>query len=124
MNWQMLFLGLVLIVVSAFLGFMAGGVLISKALVIPATITLQMAIPPEKADKIMQLYLNSDRSETGKQIAKMFYTMYRLGCMFWKSRIAKDWYIDALENDSRTQIGYLHYMEQKLGVHFDKEETK
>ena len=124
MNWQMLILGLVLIVVSAFLGFMVGGVLISKALVIPATMTLQMVMPPKKADEIMQLFLNDEHQITGKQTAKMFYTMYRLGCMFWKSRIAKDLYIDALENDSKTQIAYLHYMEQKLGVHFDKEETK
>lgn len=124
MNWQMLFLGLILIVVSAFLGFMVGGVLISKALVIPATMTLQMVVPPKKADEIMQMFLNDDHKITGQQTAKMFYTMYRLGCMFWKSGIAKDFYIDALENDSKTQIAYLHYMEQKLGVHFDKEETK
>ena len=124
MNWQMLILGLVLIVVSAFLGFMVGGIFISKALVIPATVTLQMVISPKKADEIMQILINDGHQITGKQTAKMFYTMYRLGCMFWRSKISADWYIDALANESRTQIGYLHYMEQKLGVHFDKEETK
>lgn len=122
MNWWMLFLGLVLIVVSAFLGFIVGGFLISMELVIPATITLQMVIPPD----IAQLYLNYnyDHSETGKQIAKMFCTMYRLGLLFWKSRATKEYFIDALKDDSRTQIGYLHYMEQKLGVHLTEEKTK
>lgn len=126
MNWWMLFLGLVLIVVSAFLGFMAGGSLITKTMVVPSTIMLQTVIPPKKADEIMYLLLNADddHSTEGKKLATLFYTLYRLGTVFDKSDLTKNCFLDALTHNSIVQIAYLKYMEKQTGISFDKEETK
>lgn len=106
-----LILGLILIVVSGFLGFLLGAIDMFTEIVIPVTVMLESTCPPKTANEIIESLTNNP-DPIGRKMAKLFYIFYRMGYVLRHNEDTMEYHMYAIE-DSSAPLRLLRILEKR-----------